>query len=64
MSERHSHICKSKVRQTALEQAGALRPFNKFERVSEEFYDFIEATVRNAIVSRVKGQPSKGITLK
>ena len=34
-----------------------------FNRVSSSFLDFVEATVKNAIISRVKQQPSVGKTL-
>ena len=43
------HLCRSKVKQTALELAAAIRPANKFKRVGMSFVERIEAKVRAAI---------------
>src|ERR1017187_515805 len=43
------HLCRSKVKQTALEIAAAIRPANKFRRVGMSFVERIEAKVRAAI---------------
>ncbi|MGB7767303.1 MAG: hypothetical protein WBN22_00415 [Verrucomicrobiia bacterium] len=42
------HLCRSKVKQTALEIAAAIRPANKFSRVGMSFVERIEAKVRAA----------------
>ena len=47
------HLCRSKVKQTALEIAAAIRPANKFNRVGMSFVERIEAKVRAA--NRVGG---------
>jgi hypothetical protein len=57
------HLCRSKVKQTALEIASAIRPANKFKRVGMSFVDRIEAKVRIAIREEVRIHPSKGKTL-
>ncbi len=57
-----SLINKAQVKRKALEVATAERS-HKFTRVSQQFIDDIEATVRNAIVTKVKATPSKGKTL-
>ena len=57
------HLCRSKVKQTALEIASALRPANKFSRVGMSFVERIEAKVRAAIREEVRIHPSKGKTL-
>lgn len=57
-------ICKSKCKEFALKMAREHRHANKFGRVSEEFLIAAEAALKNFIVSRVKSQPSKGVTLK
>lgn len=59
-----NYICRSKCKEFALAAAREHRHANKFERVSEEFLIAAEAALKNFIVSRVKGQPSKGVTLK
>jgi hypothetical protein len=57
------HLCRSKVKQTALEIASAIRPANKFSRVGMSFVQRIEAKVRVAIREEVRIHPSKGKTL-
>jgi hypothetical protein len=57
------HLCRSKVKQTALEIASAIRPANKFSRVGMSFVERIEAKVRAAIREEVRIHPSKGKTL-
>ena len=57
------HLCRSKVKQTALELAAAIRPANKFQRVGMSFVERIEAKVRAAIREEVRIHPSKGKTL-
>ncbi len=57
-------VSPSKVRQLALDTAKTCRPTAKFQRVSKDFIDAIEAHTRAAIVARVKSHPSKGVTLK
>lgn len=57
------HLCRSKVKQTALEIAAAIRPANKFSRVGMSFLERIEAKVRIAIREEVRIHPSKGKTL-
>src|ERR1039458_2424078 len=56
------HLCRSKVKQTALEIASAIRPSNKFSRVGMSFVERIEAKVRVAIREEVRIHPSKGKT--
>src|ERR1022692_1055373 len=58
------HLCRSKVKQTALEIAAAIRPANKFSRVGMSFVERIEAKVRVAIREEVRIHPSKGKTLR
>ena len=55
--------CRSKVKQTALEIAAAIRPANKFNRVGMSFVERIEAKIRAAIREEVRIHPSKGKTL-
>jgi hypothetical protein len=57
------HLCRSKVKQTALEIAFAIRSANKFNRVGMSFVERIEAKVRAAIREEVRIHPSKGKTL-
>jgi hypothetical protein len=57
------HLCRSKVKQTALEIASAIRPANRFSRVGKSFVERIEAKVRVAIREEVRIHPSKGKTL-
>ena len=57
------HLCRSKVKQTALEIAATIRPANKFSRVGMSFIERIEAKVRAAIREEVRIHPSKGKTL-
>ena len=57
------HLCRSKVKQTALEIAAAIRPANKFSRVGMSFVERIEAKVRAAIREEIRIHPSKGKTL-
>ena len=57
------HLNRSRVKQTALELAADLRPFNHFRRVGMSFVDRIEAKVRAAIREEVRSHPSKGKTL-
>ena len=56
-------ICASKCKKHAVELAKAIRPCNKFTRVSEEFLLSCEAALKAHIHSRIKGHPSKGKTL-
>lgn len=57
------HLCRAKVKQTALEMAGQLRPFWKVSRVGLSFVERIEAAVRSAIRSEVSKHPTRGKTL-
>ena len=57
------HLCRSKVKQTALEIATSIRPANKFTRVGMSFIERIEAKVRATIREEVRIHPSKGKTL-
>ncbi len=57
------HLCRSKVKLTALEIASSIRPANKFKRVGMSFIERIEAKVRAAIREEVRIHPSKGKTL-
>jgi len=57
------HLCRSKVKQTALEIASRDPPANKFSRVGMSFVERIEAKVRAAIREEVRIHPSKGKTL-
>jgi hypothetical protein len=57
------HLCRSKVKQTALEMAAAIRPANRFNRVGMSFLERIEAKVRAAIREEVRIHPSRGKTL-
>ena len=57
------HLCRSKVKRTALELAAAIRPANHFTRVGMSFIERIEAKVRAAIREEVRSHPSKGVTL-
>ena len=57
------HLCRSRVKQTALEIAATIRPANKFSRVGMSFVERIEAKVRAAIREEVRLHPSKGKTL-
>jgi len=58
-----SLLNKKAVRELALAQAKELRPFVKFERVSQSFIDKIEGAVRRSIAYEIKLLPSKGKTL-
>lgn len=58
----YPHINATRVKKLALEVAKQTRA-KGFNRVSSSFLDFVEATVKNAIISRVKQQPSVGKTL-
>jgi hypothetical protein len=57
------HLCRSKVKQTALGMAAAIRPANRFNRVGMSFVERIEAKVRAAIREEVRIHPSRGKTL-
>ena len=57
------HLCRSKVKRTALAIASAIRPANKFKRVGMSFIERIEAKVRAAIREEVRIHPSRGKTL-
>ena len=57
------HLCRSKVKRTALEIAAIIRPSNRFTRVGMSFIERIEAKVRAAIREEVRIHPSKGRTL-
>jgi 2-oxo-4-hydroxy-4-carboxy--5-ureidoimidazoline (OHCU) decarboxylase len=57
------HLCRSKVKQTALEMAKQLRPFWKVERVGMSFLEKVEAAVRAKIAEIVKQHPTRGKTL-
>ena len=50
------HLCRNKVKQTALEIVSAIRPANKFSRGGMSFVDHIEAKVR--IPHRLANIPS------
>lgn len=60
------YLCKSKVKEMALQvaknQLGPTRS-KMFTRVGSSFFEYIDGVVANAIVNRVKSQPSKGKTL-
>lgn len=51
------------VRNFLLERAAQLRPFNKFERVSQETLNRIDAELRARLTSMVQRLPSKGKTI-
>ena len=59
-----SLICRSAVKQLALDMAKQHKPFHPFTRVSAEFYPKVEAAVRRAVIEIVKQQPSTGQTIK
>ena len=56
------HLCRSRVKQTALAVAAQERA-QGFTRVGASFLERIEAATRAAIVREVKIHPSKGKTL-
>ena len=56
-------LCRSKVRDLALDLARQLRPFNKFNRVSEETMIAANEAVRQFLEGHVKRMPLKGRTL-
>jgi hypothetical protein len=56
-------LCRSKVRELALDVSKQLRPFNKFNRVSEETLIAANEAVRAFVVGHVKRMPSRGRTL-
>ena len=62
------HLCRSKVKATALEVAAGHRKMSdgspRFTRVSAQFLEKIEARCREAIRNEVCGQPSVGRTLR
>lgn len=62
------HICRSKVKETALEVAAGHRKMSdgspRFTRVSATFFEKIEARVRAAIQSEVHSHPGVGKTLQ
>lgn len=64
----YPHICRSKVKATALEVAAGHRKMSdgspRFTRVSASFLEKIEATVRAAIQSNVHAHPGVGKTLQ
>lgn len=55
-------INKTNVRKYALDYARRTRP--KFTRVSGEFLEAIEATVRQKIINHINSIPSVGVTIK
>jgi hypothetical protein len=61
------HLCKSKVKATALEIAAGHRKMYdgspRFTRVSAQFLEKIEAACRRAITSEVHSHPGVGKTL-
>ncbi|NOS72567.1 MAG: hypothetical protein HOP33_21930 [Verrucomicrobia bacterium] len=57
------HLCRSKVKQTALEIASAIRPANKFSRVGMSLVERSKAKIRLAIREEVRIHPSKAKTL-
>jgi hypothetical protein len=57
-------INRQNVRECALEAARTFRPAARFERVSQEFLDTVEARVRVTIIGMVKAHPTTGKTLK
>jgi hypothetical protein len=56
-------ICRSKVRELLLDTARRERPFNKFNRVSEDTLRQANEVLRAWCVQHVKRMPSKGQTL-
>ena len=64
----YPHICRSRVKRTALEVAAGHRKMAdgspRFTRVSAQFLEKIEAACRRAITSETHSQPSVGRTLK
>lgn len=58
----YPHINKKHVRGTALAIAKLTRA-QKFTRVGEPFFTYVEGMTRAAIAERVRQQPSKGKTL-
>ena len=66
ISYKPRYICKSKVKQLALQVAQsnpAPTRAKMFSRVGTSFYEACDAFLANFIASRVKGHPSKGKTL-
>lgn len=59
----NSLLNKSNVRKLALEHSAAHRA-GKFNRVSKEFIEAVEANTRAFIAARVHSHPSIGKTLK
>lgn len=59
-----SPINKAVVKRMALDIATKERPVVGFTRVSAEFLEHVESVVRTTIVTRVRQQPSKGVTLR
>ena len=60
------YICKSKVKQLALQVAKAQLSSTRqkmFTRVGTSFYEACDAYLANFIASRVKSHPSRGKTL-
>lgn len=57
------HLCRSKVKKTALDMAAQIRHANGFKRVGMSFIERIEAKVVAAIREEVRSHPSKGKTL-
>ena len=60
---RHPHINRARVRKTALEICAHDIRHKKFRRFADSFFDYVEASTRAAIATRVKQQPSVGKTL-
>ena len=56
-------LCRSKVRELLLDLSKQFRPFNKFNRVSEETLIAANEALRAWAVGHVKRMPSKGKTL-
>ena len=56
-------LCREHVRRYLLDSAKQLRPFNKFNRVSEETLIAANEVLRAWCVGHVKRLPSKGKTI-
>lgn len=59
-----SLLNKTNVRAFALAEAKRQRPAAGFTRVSKEFLDRVESTLRAHIAAKIHGQPSNGKTIK
>lgn len=59
-----SIINRTAVRKYALEVAEKERKASGFRIVSKDFIEAVEASVRSAVIDRIRRHPSKGVTLK